>query len=97
MRRHAEIAHYAIHGAWNALLAAQDAAREALAVARALTIDANDARAVYTAALHHLHRVEAAVAILHTALDSAEAVDQAVDRAEISRFGIPVLQAQAGA
>lgn len=97
MRRHAEVAHHAVEGARNALLAARNAARETLAVAAALTIEASDAQAIREAARSHLRQVELALAALEPALRTGEAVNQAVDRAEISRLGVPVLQIRAGA
>lgn len=97
MRRHAEIAHHAVDGAWHALLAARNAAREALQTAAALTIDPGDAGAIREAARRHLERIEQAVHALEPARISARALDETVDRAEISRFGLAVLPARAGA
>ncbi len=97
MRRHAEIALHTAEGAWNALLAARNAARETLHLADSLSIDPREAQAIREATRRHVGQVEAALVAVDQALRSAKEVNQAVDRAEISAFGLPVLHAQAGA
>jgi len=97
MRRHAEIALHAIEGAMHALHAAKQAARESMAMAVGLHIEAEDAEAIRATAATHLIRIDQALVPLELALRSAEAVTRAVDQAEISRFALPVLQDRAGA
>lgn len=96
MRRNAEVAHSSTSGAYHALHAARDAAREACEQAAGLTIAADEAQAIRNAAISHLHAIEHALGHAEEALKHAIALDQAVDRAEISRFGIPVLRPAAG-
>lgn len=97
MRRKAEIAQSALNGALHALHAARDAAREALAMASALSIAPDEARAIREAAARHLGVIEQALLHAEAAASTASELSGAVDRAEISRFEIPVLPPQAGA
>lgn len=96
MRRHAEIALHAVEGAVHALHAAHQSAREAMAVALSLRIAPAEAEAIRAATATHLVRIEEALLPLAQALHSAEKVKQAVEQAEISHFGLPVLPARAG-
>lgn len=91
MKRRAEVAQCAVHGALNALRAAREAARESLAIAHELSIDKADAEAIRQAAQRHLDRVEAAILALEAAAATADEVCATVERAAISRLGVPIL------
>lgn len=91
MKRRAEVAQHAVHGALNALRAARDAARESLSVANELSLDKTDVESIRHAARVHLARVEEAIAALEHAARTAANVCDAVEHAAISRLGVPVL------
>ncbi|MBN8525043.1 MAG: hypothetical protein J0M02_06895 [Planctomycetes bacterium] len=93
MRRRAEIAKHTVEGALHALEAARAAAHEALEMAMALTIDPADLQAIRAATSEHVRRMDAALQAVQAAVRSAVEAEAVVDRAEITRFGIPVLRA----
>jgi hypothetical protein len=95
MRRRAEIAKHTTQGAHNALLAAHAAADESVQVALTLSIDPADVRAICAATRLHKQRIDDALRAIEAAVQSAVMMAEVVDRAEISRLGIPILRSAA--